>query len=307
MERIRIGTRNSRLAMAQSQIVAQSLMQAHSDLEVQLVPIVTSGDRRRGSLAGVGGKGLFTVELEEGLRSGRIDAAVHSAKDLPTDLDPDLLIAGVPERGDPRDALVTNDGVSLVDLPAGGKVGTGSLRRAAQIVQMRGDLEVVPIRGNVETRVSKILQRVGDSERLDAVVLAMAGLQRSGLCEAHRDRIVALPVDSLTPAAGQGTLAIEALVGNHRVRALIAAISDPLSVQALHAERYVVDRLGADCHSCIGVYVRAEQSVWLGAAVVGGSQGRLIRCEATASSPDQVAEQLVSALCEQGGAELLKN
>ena len=167
---LRIGTRGSRLALAQARIAADLLCSCHQGLNVEIVPLATRGDRHRGALAPVGGKGLFTAELEAALREGRLDLAVHSAKDLPAAMADDLVIAAVPPRADVRDVLLSRDGTTVADLPAGAWVGTGSLRRRAQLLDLRGDLEITPLRGNVETRVSKVLS---DESPLAAVMTTL--------------------------------------------------------------------------------------------------------------------------------------
>ena len=199
MQTIRIATRGSQLALAQTGQVAELIRQANPALRTELVAISTRGDRHAGPLAEVGGKGLFTRELEEALRAGTVDLAVHSAKDLPAEMESDFAIAAVPVRQDARDALASRSG-PLAELPGGAAVGTGSLRRRAQLLAARPDLNVVPIRGNVETRLLKAL---GEQAELHAVVLAMAGLNRGGLADKYGDRLFPLDADQVIPAAGQ--------------------------------------------------------------------------------------------------------
>jgi hydroxymethylbilane synthase len=247
-----IGTRKSPLAMAQSRWVADALCALHPGLRGELVPIITGGDRYFGPLHEVGGKGLFTAELESALREGAIDLAVHSAKDLPAAMSADLAIVAVPAREDPRDALVTVSGATIQSLPAGAVVGTSSPRRGAQIRVMRPEIQIVPLRGNVDTRLRKVLEEA----QVDATVLAMAGLIRAGLLEKNRTHICPLNVEEFIPAAGQGALAIEAAVANRRATDLAAAMDDEPSRQALEAERQVVAHLDADCRSSLAVHVR---------------------------------------------------
>ena len=234
---IRIGTRGSLLALAQARLVAAAIERTRPPCRAELVPISTKGDRWAGPLDAAGRKGLFTAELEAALRDGRVQLAVHSAKDLPAQMPADLVLAGAPSREDPRDALVTRCGGGLADLPPGAAVGTGSLRRAAQLKALRPDLKIVPIRGNVETRIRKVLD--GKSGQLpfsaaengncpdfplDAVILAMAGLKRSGLLETHKDRIHPFPVEDFVPAAGQGTLALQCTAADAAAAPLFAAL-----------------------------------------------------------------------------------
>jgi len=249
---IRIGTRKSMLAMAQSQMVADDLMRAHAGLNVELVPIVTEGDRYFGPLHTAGGKGLFTAELEAALREGRVDLAVHSSKDLPAAMAADLTIAAVPARADARDGLVTPAGADVMALPQAAVVGTSSLRRGLQILLQRPDVKIVPFRGNVDTRLRKVL----DDREVDATVLAMAGLVRSGLTDKYKAHVKPLAVEEFVPASGQGALAIQAAVTNRRAVDLAMALDDVDSRAALEAERTVVAALGGDCHSCLAVHMR---------------------------------------------------
>jgi hydroxymethylbilane synthase len=232
--------------------VADALCSLHPGLRVELVPIITGGDRYFGPLHEVGGKGLFTAELESALREGSIDLAVHSAKDLPAAMSADLAIVAVPAREDARDALVTVSGATLQSLAAGAVVGTSSPRRGAQIRVMRPDIQIVPLRGNVDTRLRKVL----DEAQVDATILAMAGLIRAGLLEKNRPHVCALVVEQFIPAGGQGALAIEAAVANRRATDLAAAMDHEPSRQALEAERQVVAHLNADCRSSLAVHVR---------------------------------------------------
>ncbi|MCB1056356.1 MAG: hydroxymethylbilane synthase, partial [Acidobacteria bacterium] len=248
---LRLGTRSSALALAQSGLVARQLEAAHPGLRVELVPFVTQGDRYRGDLSEVGGKGLFTQELEAGLLDGSLDLAVHSLKDLPVELAPGLRVAAYPERADPRDVLVSPRG--LDELPEGSSVLTGALRRRAQLLMARPDLDIRPVRGNVGTRLAK--WRRGDG---DAVVLAAAGLARLGPEGLDLDSLdlaalglTELPLhplepEVLLPAPGQGVLALETLRGS-RAEALCAAVDHPATARAAGAERAVVAAFGGDC------------------------------------------------------------
>jgi len=257
---VRIGTRTSLLAMAQARLVAAALREV-AGCDVELVPIVTRGDRLSGPLRSAGGKGLFTAELEAALREGRVDLAVHSAKDLPAVMAADLVIAAVPLRADARDALVTCGGLSLAELPPGAVVGTGSRRRGMQILLARPDVRLAEFRGNVDTRVRKVLEE----REVDAAVLAWAGLERSGLSLSRAVCCRVLELETCIPAAGQGALAVQAAVGNGRAAALAARLDDADSRSALEAERAVVSAMGGDCHSCLAVHARRAD----GAAVHG--------------------------------------
>jgi hydroxymethylbilane synthase len=237
---VRVATRGSDLALAQARWVAARLEGALG-VKTELVIVTTSGDRlQHVKLADVGGKGLFVKEIEEALQERRADVAVHSAKDLPAVLAEGLVLAAFPERADPRDALVSRArGEHLVGLRRGARVGTGSARRSAQLRALRPDLEIVPLRGNVPTRLRKL-----ESEDLDAIVLACAGLDRLGLAERITQR---LSVDDLLPALGQGTLAVEARAGESLAQDL-AVLDDPVAAITLAAERAFLARLQGDCN-----------------------------------------------------------
>lgn len=258
-----------------------------------------------GSLAAVGGKGLFTIELEQSLRNGSIGLAVHSAKDLPVDMSDDFVIAAVPPREYPLDALVSRCG-GLEDLPKGAKVATGSLRRRGQLLAVRGDLKIVPIRGNVETRLKKVLDE--DSNDVDATVLAMAGLKRSGLWETHEANICTLDEKRFIPAAGQGSLAIQTMVENKGIIKLLGALDDSFSHQSLSAERAVVLALGASCHSCMAVHIFHKGESWSGRAMAGCGDGSgIVNAEAAGRDAEGVSEALVEALKKQGATNLLSS
>ena len=314
-DRIRIGTRRSLLAVRQGQIVADALRRSQPGLAVEMVPLATRGDRLRGPLAPEGGKGLFTSELESALRDGRIDLAVHSAKDLPARMDDGFAIAAVPLRDDPRDALVSRGGEPIGELPAGATVGTSSLRRRAQLLAARADLRVVAIRGNVETRLAKVLG--GRARRqADATVLAMAGLKRSGLANRHAGDTCVLSAEQFCPAAGQGTLVAQCLADADGVGALCRAIDHAESREALLAERAVVRGLGADCHSCLAAFLSRVSRVsgaapgargWLArgmAARADGSDG--VRLEAPGDAAADAAAALLEKMMQAGAVSLLK-
>jgi hydroxymethylbilane synthase len=282
--------------------VAEAIRAQHRDVAVELVAMATRGDRRRGALGEAGGKGLFTRELEQALRSRRAALAVHSAKDLPAVMPAGLAIVAVPPREDPRDALVTRAG-GLSGLRPGATVGTGSLRRRAQLLALRDDLRVVPLRGNVETRLRRA---IGDKADLDAVVLAMAGLVRSGLAARHAEHVHPLDVASFVPAAGQGALAVQALRDDAALADLVAPLNDPRSGQALEAERRALRRLGADCRSCVAVHVAPQADGWCGLAMVAGPDGSgLIRLRCIAAGADEAADALLEELTARGAEGLL--
>ena len=236
---MRIGTRGSALAMAQTITVVRSFEKA--GVEVELVTITTEGDTSKASLASLGGTGVFASALRDALMENRVDAIVHSLKDLPTAAFPGLSIAAIPKREDARDALCARDGLTLDTLPAGAKVGTGSPRRHAQLLKRRPDLEVVDIRGNVDTR----LGRVGDE--LDAVILAAAGLSRLGRLDAVTEF---LGIDGWPTAPGQGAVAIEVRAGEEK---LVSALDHTSTRTLVEAEREVLALLEAGCSAPVGV------------------------------------------------------
>ena len=244
---LRLGTRRSKLAMAQSGQVADAVSQV-TGRPVELVEITTYGDVSREHLAQIGGTGVFVAPLREALARGEVDFAVHSLKDLPTTQPDELVVAAIPVREDPRDVVVARDALKLTDLPRGARIGTGSPRRMAQLnayARSHGmDFETVPIRGNVDTRIGYVTK--GD---LDAVVLAAAGLNRVGRSEDVTDF---LSVDTVLPAPGQGALAIECTADNAELIAELAELDDPLTRAAVTAERSLLAALEAGCSAPVG-------------------------------------------------------
>ncbi|MGW2017982.1 hydroxymethylbilane synthase [Streptomyces sp. NPDC001927] len=249
---LRLGTRRSKLAMAQSGQVADAVRRA-TGRSVELVEITTYGDVSREHLAQIGGTGVFVAALRDALLAGEVDFAVHSLKDLPTAQHPELVLAAIPEREDPRDVLVTREGLSLDRLPSGARIGTGSPRRTAQLnayARSHGlTIETVPIRGNIDTRVGYV--RSGE---LDAVVLAAAGLNRIGGTAELTGSLSLdhLSVDSVLPAPGQGALAIECPASDAGLVAALGALDDPLTRASVTAERSLLAALEAGCSAPVG-------------------------------------------------------
>jgi len=267
----RLGTRGSALARSQSSQVARQL-EAATGRPVELVIIHSQGDQDRSTpLDQLGGVGVFTVAIRQALRDGACDVVVHSLKDLPTEVAPDLVLV-TPPREDCRDALCSRDGRGLDDLPRGARVGTGSPRRAAQLRALRPDLDVVGLRGNVDTRLARVFGPVAD---IDAVVLAVAGLTRLGRTDAIAH---ALDPALMMPAPGQGALAVEArgdaVAADADLAAALAALHDPATGWAVTAERAVLRRLGAGCSAPLGAWARIEEGHLLLSAVVMGLDGR---------------------------------
>ena len=253
MEAVRIGTRGSALALWQAHQVRALLMRAWPTLVVEIEVMKTQGDVTLDSpLPQIGGKGVFTAELEAALRSGRIDLAVHSLKDLPTEDSPGLIIGAIPERGDPRDALVSRGSHTLDALPTGAAVGTSSLRRAAQLLVLRPDLRLLDIRGNVDTRIRKALDEDGP---YDAIVLALAGLERLGRAEEASQW---LPLEVMLPAPGQGALAVQCR-DEQASRELLAPLSHRATTLAVTAERAFLAALGGGCAVPVAAHATYSQ------------------------------------------------
>ena len=299
---VRIGTRGSPLARWQADWTADALRSAFPGLEVELIEIRTEGDRDRNSpLAVIGGQGVFTKEIQRALIEGRVDVAVHSLKDLPTTGPGELVLAATPPREASGDALIAPRFRTLEALPKGATVGTGSLRRRAQLLHLRPDLNVVGIRGNVETR----LARAADGD-LDGVVLAEAGLRRLGLDGRITDRLVP---PRFLPAVGQGSLGIEARADDDGARRLLRALDDPATHCAVVAERRVLAELEGGCLIPLGVHgrVEADGRLALDAAVFDAEGREKIAAAATgrAADPDGLGRAVASRLRELGAMRLL--
>jgi hydroxymethylbilane synthase len=293
--RLRIATRKSQLALWQAEHVAALLREAHAGLEIELVPIVTQGDRIQDrSLAAIGGKGLFIKELEVALEERRADIAVHSMKDLPGDLPDGLTIAAVLERADARDALVAVTATGFSDLPRGARVGTSSLRRQAQLLAARPDLKIEAMRGNVDTRLRRL-----DAGEMDAIVLACAGLIRLGL----ESRITArLDPEISLPAVAQGVIGIECRSADARTLALVSALNHEATRIVMDAERAFAHRLGGSCQSPIAAYANIEDRRLTLAGLVAEPDGsRLLRdtqigsIDAPAALGALLAERMLTA------------
>ncbi|HMA46096.1 MAG TPA: hydroxymethylbilane synthase [Frankiaceae bacterium] len=297
---LRLGTRRSALALAQSELVAAAL-RGWLGRPVDLVEIVTAGDRSSGPLTRLGGTGVFVTALREALRAGRVDLAVHSLKDLPTAPAPGLLLAAVPPREDPRDALVSPSGRGLAELGPGARVGTGSPRRVAQLHLLGLGLDVVPIRGNVDTRIKKAI----DGE-VDAVVLARAGLVRLDRLDTVTE--VLDPVQML-PAPGQGALAVECWADDPPLAAVLRdALDDPATRAAVGAERACLAALGAGCTAPVGALAEvADDEVHLRAVVAVPDGSDAVRRSATGSSehPEALGRRLAADLLAAGASTLM--
>jgi hydroxymethylbilane synthase len=253
LEAVRIGTRGSALALWQAHLVRALLVRAWPTLTVEIEVMKTQGDTTLDTpLPQIGGKGVFTAELEAALRSGAIDLAVHSLKDLPTEESAGLIIGAIPERGDPRDALVSRENSTLEALPEGAAVGTSSRRRAAQLLALRPDLRLLDIRGNVDTRIRKALDADGP---YDAIVLALAGLERLGRAEEASER---LPLEVMLPAPGQGALAVQCRA-ERASRNLLAPLNHRATALAATAERAFLAALGGGCAVPVAAHATLAQ------------------------------------------------
>ncbi|MCP4036119.1 MAG: hydroxymethylbilane synthase [bacterium] len=302
MTAIRIATRGSDLALAQARFIA-SRIEKECGRETELVIIKTTGDAIQDvALSKIGGKGLFVKEIEEALLDRRADVAVHSAKDLPAVIAGGLALTAFPERVDPRDALVSRDPETRIEtLRTGARVGTGSTRRSALLLARRPDLEIVPLRGNVPTRVSKL-----ESENLDAVVLACAGLERLGMQAKICERI---PEEVMLPAVCQGTLALETRDGDE-VGSVIARLDDPAAALCVAGERSFLTHIDGDCTVPMAVHLVAldDGRVWLRGLVASLDGKRVIRAEerAPAAQAADAGRRIAQEILDNGGAEVLR-
>jgi len=298
---IRIGTRGSQLALYQANWVKEKIIQAHPRLAVTLVTIKTTGDKIQDApLAKIGGKGLFVKEIEEALIEKRVDLAVHSIKDVPTELPESLHLSAITQREDPRDVLISKDGRSLKDLPQGTKIGTSSLRRQAQLLHFRKDFELIPLRGNLDTRLQKL-------ERMDlgGIVLAFAGVRRLGF-EARITEVI--PIEISLPAIGQGALGIETRKDDKEVEERIQFLNDPEAAIAISAERAFLKRLEGGCQVPIGGFAKRVDARLRIDGLVGTTDGkRLVKhhLEGPAETAESLGTELAEILLGRGAKEIL--
>ena len=300
---ITIGMRASKLALWQAEFVAGELQKHHPSVTVVLKKMTTKGDKILDApLAKIGGKGLFTKELEQAMLAGDIDIAVHSLKDMPTEIPAGLIIGAITARLDPGDAFVSNRYAAIEELPAGARVGTSSLRRRAQLLAVRPDLVLLDLRGNVNTRLEKL-----DAGEFDAVVLAAAGLRRLGLGDLIRS---VLPRAMMLPAVGQGALAIECRADDAEIRAAIDFLCDADMTAAAAAERAFLRRVEGGCQIPVGVYAEIGDGEMLYVDAMIASVDGMRVCRSRASGRPAQAAQIGVALAEElldmGGREILK-
>lgn len=310
IQNITIGTRGSALAIAQTDWVIGKLRQFYPDLHIEKVIIKTQGDRNTETpLAQIGGKGLFVKEIEKALVEGQIDLAVHSLKDLPTEIPEGLTVAAIPERADPSDALIFSDKntipgkeISIQDLPKYARIGSSSLRRKAQLENFRSDLKVQPLRGNLDTRLRKL-----GEEKWDAIVLAAAGLIRLGL----EDRItLRIPTDICLPAVGQGALAFETRLEDSSTVQKIQALDHKPSRTQVTAERAFLKTLGGGCQVPIGALAQIEKNSILLQGVLADPDGVRVMRDSIRGPLEEAAslgKALAERLLENGGAEIMRD
>lgn len=299
MAHLRIGSRGSQLALWQANYIADLLRDQGHIVDIDVIK--TTGDKITDvALAKVGTKGMFTKEIEEAMLDRRVDLAVHSLKDLPTELAPEFVIAAVPEREDPRDAFVSARYSRIEELPAMARVGTSSLRRQAQLHAVRGDLQIIPLRGNVDTRLGKL--RSGE---FDAIILASAGVSRLGLTDSVRMR---LDPEQMCPAAGQGALGIEARSVDSATISALKCLDHAPTRAAVECERAALNALGGGCQVPIGAYARHENGKLFLKAVVASPDGEeIIREQRSGSDPQKLGREVGEALLAKGARRILES
>lgn len=297
---LRVGTRGSALALAQAEGIRQAVSKVITHRNFELVPITTSGDRIEGPLPAIGGKGLFTKDIQEALASGKIDLAVHSAKDLPASAPEGVLLAAIPKREDPRDALLTRTGGGMASLQPGTTFGTGSQRRAAQLLALGRGFVPTPIRGNVDTR----LRKLSDGE-VQALVVALAGLRRLN----RADRVVEiLPINVMLPSPGQGALAVECRANDKNMRAALAQIEDAASRAAFEAERSFMLALGGDCNLPLGALAEVDGArIRLRGLVATPDGKRVLTDQIEGEDPEKTGLELAERMRAQGAEEIISS
>ena len=297
-----IGTRSSKLALWQANYIAECIRKEYPELEVGLCHIMTTGDKILDvPLAKIGGKGLFTKELETAMLAGEIDLAVHSLKDMPTELPPGLFLAAITERVDPGDALISPKYHTIDNLPQGAKIGTSSLRRKAQLLKYRPDLNISDLRGNLDTRLKKM-----DTEELDGIILAVAGLNRLGWQEKITQ---VLPRNICLPAVGQGALAIEARIDDEEVCSMLRFLNHQQTRWAVEAERSYLSEVEGGCQIPIGVYGSIEQDLLvLEAAILSVDGTQQIRKVISGTPADgiELGRSLAQDMLDCGGRKILQ-
>jgi len=297
--RLRIGSRGSQLALWQANHISALLRGRGHEVEIEIIH--TTGDKITDvALAKVGTKGMFTKEIEEALAACRVDLAVHSLKDLPTELPKGFEIAAITERQDPRDAFCSRHYSKIDDLPKGARVGTSSLRRQAQLKAIRADLDIHPLRGNVDTRLRKLEQG-----EYDCIILASAGLKRLGKTELIKQII---PAEIMCPAAGQGALGIEIREGDAKTRELLAFLNDPNARAATTCERALLNSLGGGCQVPIGAFAEvSNDKIHLDSIVADPDGTKVLRDSRDGDDPEKLGNEAGASLLKRGGEAILES
>jgi hydroxymethylbilane synthase len=301
INRLTVGTRGSLLAITQTNQTIEALREIRPDVRYKVVTIHTQGDIVGSWNETTSRKEMFTKEIEESLIKREIDIAVHSVKDLTTDISTGLMIGAVTKRLDPRDAMITRSNYKFSQIPARAKVGTSSPRRKAQLLAARADLEILELHGNVDTRIRKM--RNGE---FDVIVLASAGLARLGL-ESHVSEMIS--TDVMLPAVGQGALAIQCREDDEEIRDLMAQVEHRPTREAVQAERAFAKKLGADCHTPVAAYARHESTRFVIEGMVAAPNGRILvrsRLISQSEKPESVGEELASRLLAQGAETIME-
>ena len=301
MDVLKIGTRGSGLALRQTELIADRIRERHPGLAIEIVQIKTQGDRMQNiSLVKIGGKGVFVKEIEEALLREEIHCAVHSMKDVPTELPAGLTIDIIAEREDPRDVLISRDNIKLESLPQGARIGTGSLRRRMQLLNILPDCEIVAIRGNLDTRIGKIA-----TEGLDGVILAAAGIRRMGWSARISQYI---PVEIMVPAAGQGAVGIEVRKDDSEVRKLLTFLNDQDTMTAVRGERAFLKHLGGGCQVPIAAFGRKVSESLILKGVVGSPDGKRLIADEVKGSCDaceELGRTMAEHILSRGGRAIL--
>jgi len=302
LEKIRLGTRGSPLALWQANWIKKQLQATHKDLEVDIITIKTTGDKIQDvPLAKIGGKGLFLKEIENALLKNEIDIAVHSMKDVPVKLPQRLCIASYTEREDPRDALISKNGIKLSNMPKNAKIGTGSMRRQTQLLNYRPDFKIIPLRGNIETRIQKL-----ETERLDGIILAAAGLIRMGWADKISEYI---DTEILLPAIGQGSIGIESRNFDLNVLEAVVALDHENTNYALEAERAFLKVLEGGCQVPIGGYATIKDDQLTIKGLVGDLRGKEIVKSVktgTIENAEYIGQDLAKEILDMGADKILK-
>jgi len=299
---LKIGTRGSRLALRQAYLIAERIKSKHPAVEIEIITIKTKGDKLQDiALVKIGGKGVFVKEIEEALIRGDIHIAVHSMKDVPVDLPDELEIGAIPEREDPRDVLISKDGKKIEELANGARIGTGSLRRTIQLKSLLPDIEVVPIRGNLDTRIKKIA-----TEDLDGILVAAAGMKRMGLAKEVSQYI---PIEWMIPSAGQGVLGIELRKDNEEIKNLVSFLNHSDTIIKFSAERSFLKHLGGGCQVPIAAHATKQGNRLILRGLVGNIDGSVVisdEVRGPCENAKEMGRTMADNILEHGGREILE-